>query len=260
MAELPNAYQVYLYLTGRHSELTPETVYKVGKNTVGNHIKAGKLSPARSGGFPKRTVDSYARSHLTPKKGPASVKNETLDMGAQEKRVNADAELKIIEARRKKMLFEREAGKLISILCLEQELAARWQAVSLLLGNFSHEVSDEVAVLFGGGQKQALEIIGVCCGDPEKAEEVSRLAFAKKSEFVSFFRKRCRAVLSSLVSGKWFTEEMESAWEKWEQSRVKASREEALDAIITVGGDPEKVDLLLELFEVSARKGACIND
>ncbi|MBI9109983.1 hypothetical protein [Maridesulfovibrio ferrireducens] len=254
----PNAHQIYLYLSGQHESEQPVAIYKLSKNTVGNHIKDGKLSPGRSG-FSKRTVDAYARNHLILKDAPKAVKVVKVDPGdfdgegAQSRRVNADADLKTIEARRKRHLFARELGKYISILNLEAELAARWQSVSLLLNNFAHEVGPDVAHLFGGGEKQAVELVEACGGDPDLAENVSRILFSRVPEFTAMFRKRTREVLSSLGSGEWYTEEMRLAFEKWERNRAETSKAEALAAIQLVGGNPDQLDVFLEYFEVTER-------
>lgn len=249
---LPNSKQIYEYLTGKHPDINSEVLYKVSKNTVGNHIKAGKLSPARGGGFTKKSIDTYARNHLPTKSGPAPVKADQTDSGAQERRVNADADLKSIEAKRKKLLYGREVGKYISILTFERELAERWQAVSLLLSNFSYEVGPEVAEIFGG-EEQARELVELCDGDPDRAEEITRFMSQRVPDFTALFRQRVRESLGCLASGEWYTEDARAAWEKWQKNRVEGSRNDTAALISLVGGDLGKINELLELFEISER-------
>ena len=251
---IKNKNQLYKFLKEKGVKVSRGVVC----NPNGQAVFGGKLAPTWKSGEKKGMWDEdeilkRAINEYGLKDGSASPKQAPLPTsGAHERKVNADAELKTIEAKRKKMLFDQEIGKLVPILIFSRELAERYKSTKLMLTNFSYEVGTEVAEIFGG-DVQALELVELVGGDPEKAGEISRHMVKVVPEFTAIFRERVREALDSLVTGEWYTEEMREAWGKWVQNREEGSRRDAQAAIRLVDGDLEKVGELLNYFDLMER-------
>ncbi|WP_319760401.1 hypothetical protein [Maridesulfovibrio sp.] len=227
-------------------------------NPTGQAVFGGKLAPTWKSGEKKGKWDEdeilkIAINEYGLKDATASPKQAPLPTsGAHERKINADADLKSIEAKRKRMMFEQEIGKLIPVLVFYRELAERFKSTKLMLTNFSYEVGPEVAEIFGGDE-QARELVELVGGDPDKAGEITRHMVKQLPEFTQIFRERVREALDSLVTGEWYTEEMREAWETWQRNRIEGSRRDARAAIRLVDGNLEKVGELLEYFDLMER-------
>lgn len=210
---LKNPRQVYQYLKDR---------YHVGQKTIYRHVEAGKLKPKRGGGFSSRTVEAYAKSHLTPRAGAGQVdfqddEDPAENSGAQERRQLADAELKEEQARRARMLRMKEEARLVETETVEQELVTRHRIFSYSLDNFFQERMDDVAAIFGGDEQRAREIIELVDGDPEKAWDLLQWMQARVPDLISYFLERKEEWLNAYATGAWYTDELARVMEKWKQ-------------------------------------------
>lgn len=251
---LTNTRQVHIYLRGLG--------WKCAYNTVAKDIKDGKLVARRGGGFTRQTVDQYAMTHLTKRvdadPGKDSAWSEPVNpdaAGAQERRVSADADLKEVEAKRKRFLFERERGKYVQTSIIGRELAERWQAVRLRMGSFCRELSGEICELFGGEPMAAGEVIKVVDGDPDRTDGLQRFCLSRREELSALFRDRTRDVLSAFADDTWLTEDMATAWEKYEQERKATEIASMRELIARVGGDETRAAEMVERYRVQEIAG-----
>jgi hypothetical protein len=211
--ELKNPRQVYHYLKDR---------YLVGQRTLYHHVETGKLRSKHGGGFALRTVEAYAKAHLTPRPGPEQLKDSGEEepaeaVGAQERRQLADAELKEEQARRARMTRLKEEARLVKTETVEQELVTRHRIFSYSLDNFFQEHSDDVAALFGGDEQRAHEIIDLVAGDPGKAWDLLQWMQARVPDLISYYLERKEEWLNAYATGAWYTDEMARTVEKWKQ-------------------------------------------
>jgi hypothetical protein len=248
---LENGFQVFKYLT--------EAGYKVARNTVMNHIKAGKLKPRRGGGFACQTVEQYARKFLA-RQIDASAEMDLpfgesqAPGGYQEARIKADAELKQVQAKRNEFLYEREKGRYVRTDIVGRELADRAQALRLHLSNWIQEVSGEVAALFGGEEERCRELVELVQGDETKSQDLAGWMFSKSPELVAMFRKRLRSALSAYTQGAWYTDDMATSWEKYLSGLDDDAAQLAAEAIELVNGDPARIKDLQARFILSRRE------
>ncbi len=247
---LENGFQVYKHLTAAG--------YKVARNTVMNHITAGKLKPRRGGGFAIQTVDQYARNFL----GKIIDTNQELDLplvetqepgGYQEARIKADTEYKQAQTRRILERERKEKGLYVPIHIVDREIAERGQGMQLYLSNWIHEVSGDIAAIFGGDDQRSKELVALVNGDESKAQELAGWMFARSSELVSMFRCRLRDALNAYSHHKWFTEEMASAWESYMTGVDGDAEKLIIEAIDLVHGDPKLAANLRTRFILSER-------
>lgn len=210
--ELRNPRQIYQYLKDR---------YHVGQKTIYRHVESGKLKPKRGGGFARRTVDAYAKTHLTPRAGFQEEEPEPEDQnsGAMERKQNAEAELKEEQARRARMMRLKDEARLVETETVEQELVTRHRIFSYSLDNFFQERMDDVAALFGGDERRAKEIISLVGGDPEKTWDLVQWMQSRVPDLISYLTQQKEEWLHAYATGAWYTDEMAKVIEKWKQQQ-----------------------------------------
>ncbi len=236
--------------------------YSVSEKTIYNHIddKDGKekLKRNRKRCFPKRTVDIYAKTHLpnvVADADPAEV-DEVEMTGSQAsaaRRVEADAHVKEITAKLQELKLKRELGQTVPTAAVERELGERAQGLKLNLSSFMRDASPEILSHVGGDIQAALEIIEIVEGNPEQAERLSGFIFSRRPLLLDTYRRRLVSALNTYARGEWFTEEMQEAWEKLIAAQNEEEAEVALGAVKLLGGDPSKLDAVLEQYEIKAR-------
>jgi hypothetical protein len=185
-------------------------------------VEAGRLKPKRGGGFAARTVEAYAKSHLTPRAGAEHPDVSDPDeagenIGAMERKQMAEAELKEEQARCARMLRLKDEARLVETETVEQELVTRHRIFSYSLDNFFQERMDDVAAMFGGDERRAKEIISLVGGDPEKAWDLVQWMQSRVPDLIAFFTQQKEDWLNSYATGAWYTDEMIKVIEKWKQ-------------------------------------------
>jgi len=212
---LPNLYQVVKYLT--------ETGYQVSYTKVKADEERRALISRRGGGFARRTVDKYAREFLKRRIDASPDADEPViapvqDMGAIERKTNSQAELAEITAMRARKAFAEEMGRLVKTSIIEAELGARAKAFRLGLERFAYEKAETVAEVFGGKrQADALAArLGIEGEDAQRAAGIIvDFVLSRAGVFTRMFMDSIDGFLDAYGSGRWWTEDMEAAWDSY---------------------------------------------
>jgi hypothetical protein len=264
--------QVHQYLTCPNGEeflwgegdtaIKDGLVFSVSEKTVYNHTdnKNGeeKLKRTRAGTFAKGTVDRYAKTHLGKVvEGADPAEEDEGDMSASQtgasRRVLADAKVKEIDAQLKTLALKEKMGQMCETAVIERELGQRMQAVKLNFSSFMRDTAPELLSFVGGDLDVARHIIKLCGGDEDRAEAVSGYIFSRKPYLLDAFKRRLVDALNAFAQGTWFTDEMREAWERLEAARHEEEHVVMADLVRRVGGDLEKVVLVMEAFDVRNR-------
>lgn len=268
------ARQVHLYLTcpigedfmwgNSHTETKEKgVVYEVSEKTVYNHTndKDGneKLRRNRAGRFAKRTVDIYAKTHLSKVVSDAdpAADDETPLSGTQgvaAERMAADAEMKRAAAQLKALELKRALGQTVSTAVVERDNGERAQALKLHLSSFMRDFAPELLSHVGGDVSVAHEIIEIVDGDPEKVEKLSGFIYSRRPLLLDSFKRRLQDALNVYARGEWFNDEMRAAWEKLEAYRRESEAMVAAELVSMVGGNAELLPQALDRFEVVERE------
>ncbi|WP_018124948.1 hypothetical protein [Desulfovibrio oxyclinae] len=252
----------FIYGDGETATKESGIVYAVSEKTIYNHAAdedgPAKLPRRRKGGFAMRTVETYARDHLSKVvdaagEDPAPQRE---DSGAAVRRTMADADLKEIKAAKERLAFERDRGLVLPTSTVERELGERTQAFKLYLTAFMRDIKAELISQVGGDVATAREIIDLVGGDESKVEELSGWMFQRSPILLDLWRRRLAEALNSFARGEWYTEEMHEAWELFEQTTSSRAEEVALDLIALAGGDVSTLGAVLEQFDIRERGGA----
>lgn len=266
------ARQVHQYLTCPNGEdfmwgkgesaVKDGIVYEVAEKTVYNHVDDSegkeKLKRNRKRCFAKRTVDIYAKTHLSKVVDDADpAEMDEPEMSESQTgaalRVAADARVKSATAKLKELELKRELGQTVPTATVERENGERAQAIKLHLSSFMRDFAPELLSHVGGDIKVAQEIIEIVGGDPDKAEQLSGFIYSRRPLLLDAFRRRLIEALNVYARGEWFTDEMREAWEKMQESRKDDEAEVAVKVLDLVGGDPVKLGVLIEGYEINVR-------
>lgn len=244
-----------------HTYLRSEGL-KVSYNTLRKAIDDRKLIERRKGGFAKRTVDQYARVHLSrkidPTPDPEVSMEEKITPGLHEQKLQRQISGMEMKERREHFAFMRERGLYTQTVTVERELADRWMSMKLFLSSWLVAEADTILAKLGGDPHEALRMIELVQGSDVHADALSQHMFSRKAELVDMFRKGMEEALSKFGSGQWFTEEMREAWEEFEISREDVSREAAEDVLDTLGAvaDVDAIDDLLSQYWILPKEAA----
>lgn len=125
--------------------------YKVADSTFGLHFRQGKIARGEEGRFSPDGLLGYAKVHLEP-----SVSAEDLrQSSAVVEKINADADLKTVRAKRENLRLEKELGVLMPRAEYEDEMARRALFFKSEIDGFIHRKGGELIRLVEG-QESAL--------------------------------------------------------------------------------------------------------
>ena len=152
----------------------------------------------------------------------APVVPETLDGGAAARKVEGQADIVTVNAIKAKIDLGLSLGRLTRTTVIESELGERAKAFRLGLERFGLEQAEEVAALFGGGRRQAHELVrrlGFAEGEETERAIAVIIDFCldRSGAFPRFFAGRVDAFLDPYSTSRWWTEDMAEAWELYQQ-------------------------------------------
>lgn len=237
-------------------------VYSVSEKTVYNHIddKEGKekLRRNRAKAFAKGTVDKYAKDNLSKIVADADPAEEevakpTGNQGVAAARMEADAAAKRATAQLKELELKERLGQTVSTAVAEREAGEKAQAIKLHLSSFMRDFAPELLSHVGGDIKVSQEIIEIVGGDEEMAERLSGFIYSRRPLLLDTFQRRLKEALNVYARGEWFTDEMREAWEKLEKYRKEIEVGKMMELVSLVDGDPAKLAVALEQFEICER-------
>lgn len=184
-----------------------------------------ELVKRRGGGWTEAAALKFAQAYLSR----SIVEGESMDRpalpeenegGAADRKLNSQAELLEIQAKQAKLKYERERGMLTETATVEAELGERAKAFRLGLERFGLEQAEAVAGIFGGQLREAKELarrLGLEGDARDKAAAVIvDFALSRASAFPRFWSERIDAFLDPYSTGAWWTEDMETAWKKFQ--------------------------------------------
>ena len=226
--------QVHQYLTcpigeefmwgnGETSIKDKGIVYKVAEKTIYNHVDDTdgneKLRRNKARTFAKRTVDIYAKTHISKVVVDADPAEEgeaemTGNQGVAAARMEADTDAKRATARLKELELKERLGQTVSTAAAEREAGEKAQALKLYLSPLMRDLAPELLSYVGGDIKVAREIIEIVGGDEEMAERLSGFIYSRRPLLLDSFQRRLKEALSIYARGEWFSDEMREAWEK----------------------------------------------
>ncbi|MBI9079177.1 MAG: hypothetical protein JEY79_05495 [Pseudodesulfovibrio sp.] len=253
----------FLWGDGESATKDSGAAYEVAEKTVYNHVddKEGKekLKRNRARKFAKRTVDIYAKLHLSKVVGSADPAEEdeapiTDSQTSAANRVDADTKVKVVTAKLKELELKRQLGQTMPTAAVERELGERSQAFKLHMSSFMRDFAPELLSHIGGDLQAAKEMIELVNGDPEKAEQLSGFVFSRRPLLLDGYKKWLVDALNVFAKGEWFTDEMRDAWDKL----VVAQKEEEATVIASLfqvaGVDPSLFGVVMERFEIRIRE------
>lgn len=218
-----NLNQVRQYVTG----MGYTCAYKKLKKAADE----GRLVNRRGGGWTRAAVDKFVRAYLVRDVDLAPEQDAPLApdpeaAGAAERKTESQAELLAVQAARAKKAFAEEMGRLTPTAVIEAELSERAKAFRLGLERFGHAEAEGVAGLFGGHRRQAQELVRRIGLEGEQAEQavaiVVDFCLSRASAFPRYFAGRVDAFLDAYATGRWWTEDMEAAWDTYQANREVA--------------------------------------
>lgn len=216
---LQNINQVRLYLL--------ELGFKVNHYRVEKAIERRELPARRGGGYTKRAAETWANAYLL--RGIDAAKEHDVPSG--EKAVDSVSEQKALaqtrmleaQAERQEMELKRQKGLYTETAVVHTELAARAKAFKICLERWAIENADKVAQDFGGSANTAEELVQRLGIEPENAAEakiyIQDFYMSKTPQFTRRFMKEIAYFLDAFATGKWWTDEMQDAWEKFEEGQ-----------------------------------------
>lgn len=217
-----NIRQIQLYLAERYRV----TYYRVQKA-----CERRELVERRGGGWSVRTVEQWARAFLTPKVDnspdadapslPADEQEMPLG-GVAEEKLRQQSRLLDLQAQKQEMELRKAQGIYTRTEIIEDELAARARAFRLGLERFGHERGQDVAAVFGATPKlarQLAERLGFTEEEDQQRAQVLIQDFllSRAPQFGIFFAGAVEELLDSYATGRWWTEDMQAAWQKLEE-------------------------------------------
>ncbi|VFQ44403.1 hypothetical protein [Desulfoluna butyratoxydans] len=216
---LKNINQVHRYLT--------EQGCRVSYGKVKTDLIDKRAVPRRrGGGWSVQSVTQYAAAFLekTIDEAPeADRPTEEPQGGAATAKAQADADLKNIQAARARFNLEKELGRHVETATVETELGERAKAFKLGLEKWGLDNGEMVASLFGGEETSARDLLAAL-GTPDTPEAIQAIidfSLSRQPRWVRLWRKSIEDFLDAYATGTWWTEEMQAAWELFDESRDK---------------------------------------
>lgn len=142
MSEIKSQIEVYRFLIREG--------WNVAKSTVYNHIRDGKLAPNRSGVFDPKVIRDHAKSQKSWKRADGS-HLQTTETKAKAK---AETRLKIAQAQRTELKYQKESGQVIPIERVESQFAARLRLFKRALEQFFDAEAPTIVRLVAGDQEK----------------------------------------------------------------------------------------------------------
>jgi hypothetical protein len=183
--------------------------YKIGRTKFYRAAGGPDLPMCPDGSLLQSDVDAYAKKHLEEPlrkdDGP----------GATALKVEADTDLKKVQAERLRFNFDRERGRYVRTSVVEEELTLRAKAFKAGLHEFGPTLAEAVAALFGGSDKSA-KALCARLGLPEADfTKVMEWAHGQTNGYLVLFRGQADGFLDAYATGHWWNDDMRRVWDKW---------------------------------------------
>lgn len=206
--------------------------YRVTYYRIQKACERRELVERRGGGWTVRTVEQWARAFLTPlvdtspdADAPSLSAEEqgTGPLGSvAEEKLRQQSRLLDLQAQKQEMELRKAQGLYTRTEIIEDELAARARAFRLGLERFGHERGQDVAAVFGATPKlarQLAERLGFTEEEDRQRAQVLIQDFllSRAPQFGIFFAGVVEELLDSYATGRWWTEDMQAAWQKLEE-------------------------------------------
>lgn len=206
--------------------------YRVTYYRIQKACERRELVERRGGGWTVRTVEQWARAFLTPLVDTSpdadapSLSAEEQGTGplggVAEEKLRKQSLLLEIQAKRQEMELRKAQGLYTETKIIENELAARARAFRLGLERFGHERGQDVAAVFGATPRlarQLAERLGFAAEAEQQRAQVliQDFLFSRSPQFGIFFAGAVEELLDSYATGRWWTEEMQAAWQRLEE-------------------------------------------
>ena len=255
--------ETFLWGDGVSATKDAGAVYEVAEKTVYNHVddKEGKekLKRNRARKFAKRTVDIYAKLHLSKVVSSADPAEEdevpiTDSQASAASRVDADTKVKVVTAKLKELELRQKLGQTVSTAVVERELGERSQAFKLHMSSFMRDFAPELLSHVGGDLHAAKEMIELVDGDLEKVEQLSGFIFSRRPLLLDGYKKWLIDALNLFAKGEWFTDEMREAWDKLVASQKEAEATVVVSLFELAGIDPAMLEMVMGRYEIRIRE------
>lgn len=218
-------------------EYIKEKGYQCSYKKLNKAILDGKIAKRRGGGFTHAAIDKYVKAFLEKEVDD----DEKLDRpvydssDSQTIKARSQAEKALVESALAKKKYAEEMGRLTKTETVENELSQRAKAFRLGLEDFAIKNATAVCEIFGGSMEQARELalrLNIPDEERQKAMElIMDFCMDRSKVFTRLILDRIEMLLDSYATGKWWTAEMQEAYELFDKHR-----EERVDDV------PERIE------------------